>query len=91
MQIALSEAKAKLTSLVRRVEEGGSVVLTRNGKPVARIVPEKPWREKSREERRHALSAIMEQSRVFGLHLGKSGADIQKEINDDVEASWDLS
>ncbi len=91
MQIALSEAKAKLTALVRRVEDGESIVLTRNGKPVARIVPEKHWRDKSREERRQVLEEIMNKSRALGLHLGKSGAELQKEINDDVEASWERS
>ncbi len=45
MQVAVSEAKAQLTELVRRVESGEEVVLTRFGTPVARIEPyRKPMR-----------------------------------------------
>lgn len=38
MQITVTEAKARLTDLVRRVEGGEEVVLTRHGHPVAQIV-----------------------------------------------------
>lgn len=36
-EIAISEAKGRLTALVRQAEAGEDVVLTRNGKGVARI------------------------------------------------------
>ena len=39
MEIPISEAKGKLTDLVRQAEEGEEVILTRHGKPVARIAP----------------------------------------------------
>lgn len=39
MLISLSDAKARLTDLVRQAEAGQEVVLTRHGKPAARIVP----------------------------------------------------
>jgi len=43
MNVPITEAKAQLTDLVRRAENGEEVVLTRHGKPAARIVPaEKP-------------------------------------------------
>jgi prevent-host-death family protein len=35
----MHEAKTKLSQLVERAEAGEDVVLSRNGKPVARIVP----------------------------------------------------
>jgi prevent-host-death family protein len=38
MQLAISEAKARLTDLVRRAEAGEEVVLTRHGHAVARLV-----------------------------------------------------
>jgi prevent-host-death family protein len=38
MQITVSDAKARLTDLVRRVEAGEEVVLTRHGHPVAQLV-----------------------------------------------------
>jgi prevent-host-death family protein len=39
MRVPLSEAKARLTDLVRRAEAGELVMLTRHGKDVARIAP----------------------------------------------------
>ena len=39
MHVPLSDAKARLTDLVRQAEAGQEVVLTRHGKPAARIVP----------------------------------------------------
>ena len=38
MKLAISEAKARLTDLVRRAEAGEDVVLTRHGHAVARLV-----------------------------------------------------
>jgi len=38
MEVPVSDAKAKLTDLVRRAEGGEEIVLTRNGQVVARIV-----------------------------------------------------
>ena len=35
----MHEAKTKLSQLVERVEAGEDVVIARNGKPVARLVP----------------------------------------------------
>ena len=39
MQISVTDAKAKLTELVRRAEAGDEIVLTRHGQPTARLVP----------------------------------------------------
>jgi prevent-host-death family protein len=38
MQLAITEAKARLTDLVRRAEAGEDVVLTRHGHAVVRLV-----------------------------------------------------
>ena len=35
------DAKSKLSQLIRRAEEGEEVILARNGRPVAKLVP---WR-----------------------------------------------
>ena len=37
--ISLADAKAHLSELVDRVEVGGSIDITRRGKPVARLIP----------------------------------------------------
>ena len=38
-QIGMHEAKTKLSQLVERAERGEDIVIARNGKPVARLVP----------------------------------------------------
>jgi prevent-host-death family protein len=39
MEVSVSEAKGRLTDLVRRAEGGEEVVLVRHGRPVVRLVP----------------------------------------------------
>jgi len=39
MKISAKEARGKLSSLLKRVEEGDEIVVVRRGKQVARIVP----------------------------------------------------
>lgn len=39
MEVNIYAAKTQLSSLVRRAEEGEEIVITRNGRPVARLVP----------------------------------------------------
>lgn len=43
--IQSSEAKAHLTRLLDDVEAGESIVITRHGKPIARLVPEPQERQ----------------------------------------------
>lgn len=39
MDVSVAEAKNRLTRLIRAVERGEEVVITRNGKPVAQLAP----------------------------------------------------
>lgn len=39
MQLNVHEAKTQLSRLLERVEQGESIVIARNGKPVAELVP----------------------------------------------------
>lgn len=39
MDVSVAEAKNRLPELIRAVEAGESVVITRNGKPVAQLTP----------------------------------------------------
>jgi prevent-host-death family protein len=48
MDVSIAEAKNRLPQLVRAFEEGESVVITRNGKPVAQLAPPPPKRRKVR-------------------------------------------
>ena len=44
MDVSVADAKNHLSELLRSVEEGESVLITRNGKPVAQLVPPSPTR-----------------------------------------------
>lgn len=57
--VGMFEAKTRLSALVEEVEKGGTVVITRHGKPVAQLVRAEP--ELSQEEiakRTEALLAL---------------------------------
>jgi prevent-host-death family protein len=48
MDVSVAEAKNRLPELIRAVEEGESVVITRHGKPVAQLNPAPPKRRHAR-------------------------------------------
>jgi prevent-host-death family protein len=54
-RIPVSEAKGRLTDLVRRAEAGEEVILTRHGRPAVRLVPVRAVAD--RAERRRLLEA----------------------------------
>jgi prevent-host-death family protein len=56
MQVSVTNAKSQLTDLVRRVEAGEEVVLTRHGKPTVRLLAIKPALD--RAGRRAVLDAV---------------------------------
>ncbi|MEI6158482.1 MAG: type II toxin-antitoxin system prevent-host-death family antitoxin [Roseococcus sp.] len=45
----LAEAKAHLSALVSRAERGEETIITRHGKPVAKLVPVRPARRQGGE------------------------------------------
>jgi prevent-host-death family protein len=55
VEVSVSDAKAQITELVRRAEAGEEVVLTRFGRPVARITAIAP--RTTAASRRAALEA----------------------------------
>jgi prevent-host-death family protein len=56
VQISVTDAKARLTRLVRRAEAGDEIVLTRRGRPVVRLAPIKA--PVDREARRKLIAEI---------------------------------
>ena len=56
-QIQASVAKAHLAELLDQVERGETVVITRHGKPIARLVPEQSQRQQDIEK---AIAGIKE-------------------------------
>lgn len=67
MYVSVTDAKAQLTELVRRAEEGDEIVLTRHGNPAVRLVAIKPRLD--RQSRRSFLEA----ARAAGAAKAKAG------------------
>jgi prevent-host-death family protein len=69
MHISLTDAKAKLTDLVRRAEAGDEVILTRHGQPAVRLVPmaRKLSPDELRAHRRAAIDRAIAAARERGL------------------------
>ncbi len=60
-QVGIFEAKTHLSSLVDEVEKGGEIVITRHGKPVARLVrAQAQFSPEVIERRRQAIREIRE-------------------------------
>ena len=74
MNISVSSAKGHLTELVRRVEEGEEVILTRHGHAVARLEPVK--RPSVAATRREVMEEVRRMGRATGL-AGPSAARSQ--------------
>ena len=67
MHVSVTDAKARLTDLVRRAEEGDEVILTRHGHAAVRLVPVKA--QPSAQEKR----ALLESVRASGARKVKRG------------------
>jgi prevent-host-death family protein len=65
IQIGTFEAKNKLSELLDRAERGEEVVITRRGKPVAKLVPVEDRRD--REKARQAGRRIRELAEEMNL------------------------
>ena len=65
--IALFEAKNRLSELIHRVEAGEEIAITRRGKVVARLVPPAP--EEADQRARDAIAALRVSRQ--GVSLGR--------------------
>ena len=64
-KVGAFEAKTKFSELLDRVERGEEIIITRHGKPVARIVPHE--RRRNEEEIRKAIEDIRRLRREVSL------------------------
>jgi prevent-host-death family protein len=65
--VQASEAKAHLASLLDEVQRGETIIITRRGQPVARIVPEADRRkQESVRQSRTSSDAVNEPARRSG-------------------------
>jgi prevent-host-death family protein len=63
--VGVAEAEHRLEALLDEVEQGRQVLITRHGKPVARLVPILPSFD--REKARRALEGLLEASQNLTL------------------------
>jgi prevent-host-death family protein len=68
VEISVSDAKARMTDLVKRAEAGEEVVLTRFGKAVAKLVPI------SQRPTQAARRAVLDAVRAAGRIAASQGA-----------------
>ena len=72
IQVQATEAKARLAELLRTVERGETVVITRHGKKIAHLVPAA---DQERAEREAAVARFLER-RATWKHVGMSLQEI---------------
>ena len=81
LSVPVSDAKARLTDLVRRAEAGEEVVLTRHGVAAVRLTPVTP--ELERADRRRVLDEIRAMVRSAPPSPGPSAARSQDFLYDE--------
>jgi prevent-host-death family protein len=64
MDIGIYEAKSRLSQLVERAEAGEEVILTRRGRPVAKIVNVAPAARRSRAALLKEIRALARRVRI---------------------------
>ena len=74
-RIGIYDARSRLSELIERVQSGEEVVLTRHGEPVARLVPEKRRRTRSR-------AAAVARIRALARKLDIRDVDVRKLIEE---------
>jgi prevent-host-death family protein len=79
--VGMFQAKTNLSSLVEEVEKGGEVMITRHGKPVAKLVrAEDQVTPDELARRRKAMEELREMARKRGLRI--SHEEIKSWIED---------
>jgi len=77
MEIGAFEAKTHFSHIIERAEYGEDFIITRRGKPVAKIIPFVQEKEMTRKE---AMAKLTEMRK---LYRGKPGSfDVRKAIED---------
>jgi prevent-host-death family protein len=78
-EIGSTDAKARFSELLARVESGETITIHRHGKAVAKMVPVRA--EKSVEERRRGIEAFLKWRKEHGPRL-QPGDNVKDWINE---------
>ena len=61
------EAKTHLSELLQKVEEGGTFVITRHGKPIAQLIPIADATDDARRKRERVIDGMLEMRKKHSL------------------------
>lgn len=81
--VGIFEAKTNLSSLLEEVEKGRDIMITRRGKPVAKLVrvdAQPKFTPQQIEKRKKALLELLELGRKLNLNLTRE--EIKKSIEE---------
>ena len=84
--VNLAEARDALSALIDRVEAGEKVLITRDGRPVAQILPPGRVERPLLPEGRLSLTDLLDDLAAFRAtmpHLHRSSADLLRELRDE--------
>ncbi len=69
VEVGIAEAQTTLFTLLQQVERGEEIVITREGNPVARLVPDQQqpriWTEEQKAASRAAIERIRERAKTL--------------------------
>ena len=65
--IQASEAKTKLLSLRDDVEKGETLVITRHGRPIARLVPDEADQQRQRDDAFRAIGELRKRTKPMSI------------------------
>ena len=68
-RIGIYDAKARLSQLIEKVEAGAEVVITKRGKPVARLVPPGAPRKSSPARAARRIRALCDRLDIRGVDV----------------------
>ncbi len=83
-EVAVYEAKTRLSELLAEVESGEQVVITRRGVPVAKLVAAEPGRRSSAAARRQRVASVFDE-----LRKARKGVTLDLPLGDAIDAGRD--
>jgi prevent-host-death family protein len=81
-EIAVYEAKTRLSELLAEVEQGSQITITRRGQAVARLVPAAPARRSAANSKRAQVARTLDELRANRIRLDGPLKDLIAEGRD---------
>ncbi len=82
IKLSLAQAKDRLSELIRKVEAGEEIVITRRHKPAARLLSEAEYQRLQRQSAVAGLRAMRDKFKEAGLSGRQLHEDGRRELED---------